>query len=211
MFLSLSTLGVYAAGEAMIKLSRSFVLGDSIEWPTAIDRICMLFDEHSFDLIEGSRHDNLVFVRGSWISTVMAFNPEQWKIVARVRPDWIDGIRCLILELEVSSSGQVLTTSEREYFVMLLKELHQRLHSIVYAVDDHSAMILYGDGPGHELTRGALSARQNLVTMGSFFFIFPLGFVLLTSLFGTSWFVAVSLSFMMSMLVWNAYLFSTKK
>lgn len=197
---------------SMIKLSRSFVLGDAVEWPGAIDRICALFDAHSFELIEGSRHDNLVFVRGSWLSTVMAFNPEQWKVVAKIRPDWIDGIRCLILELEVSTSGQVVSTAEREYFVMLLKELYQSLHSVIHSVDAHSAMILYGgDAAQRELVRGSHAARQNLATMGAFFFVFPVVLVALNTLLGMTWLFAAGGAFMISMLVWNAYLFSTKK
>ena len=195
----------------MIKLSRSFVLGGSARWPASLDRVCELFVGYGFELIEGSRQDNLVFVRGSWVSTVMAFNPEQWKVVARVHPEAIDGIRCLILELEITTSGQVVATSEREYFLMLLKDLHQRLHSIVHHVDDHTAMILYGEASHHDLVRGDLAAKQNMATMGSFFFVFPLALVMLTSLFGMTWIVAAGVSFTLSMVVWNAYLFSSKK
>lgn len=162
-----------------------------------------------FEPIEGSGPEKLVFIRGTWLSTVMAYSPKQWKVALRIYPDSLDGIPRLCIEMDVTTSGQIVSLYEREYFIALLKQLHQDLHAVVHRVNVEQAMVLYGQHD-HAMVKEELATKQNIVTALSFFFVFPVLLLLLASLMGMPWFVAVCISFISSMTVWNIYLFSKK-
>lgn len=118
------------------------------------------------------------FSRGSHISTMMAFNPAQWRMQATLRICHNAHPRDQILELaiEISSFGQIMTPRERDYFVSLTEEIERDLKLLLSGPKHASsqAMVLQpGPAGGGALmtttvpdsTMAAASATVQNITM----------------------------------------------
>ncbi len=194
----------------MMEISRAFVLRDDVSLDAVTPRLTSVMLAHGFSF-EG-RHPSVAalrFERGSWARTVMALNPSQWRVRAQIAREPVGDTTCLVIKLDICTTGQLVTPAERDYFVSLIQELHQQLHAATYAIDPHTAMVLYS-GANTALVKSALAQHQNAATLLSFGLVLPTC-ALMASMFGVPWFVAAGGGFLVAMLFWNAFLFSTRR
>lgn len=128
----------------MFELSRSLVLGAQSRWPHAAQAVIAVFEQEGFELLGDPGVEPLSFVRGTWLSTVMAIGPHKWKVRASLVQDVLDDTPRLVLTLHVYTHGQIVTHSERAYFIALLKQLQRSVHVATHPMSSQQAMILYG-------------------------------------------------------------------
>lgn len=168
----------------MFELSRPLVLGQHARWPLAQPEVVGVFEREGFESLGDATALPLNFVRGTWMSTVMAMGPHKWKVRARVEQDAIDGVSRLLITLTVYTHGQIVTHSEREYFLAMLKQLQRSVHVATHALSAQQAMVLYG-AEDFALTKHQI-ARQSVVALLVLMVGVPASALVMALLFGSS-------------------------
>lgn len=190
----------------MFELSRPLVLGHQARWPQAKPEVIRLFEEEGFESLGDSTTLPLAFVRGTWISTVMALGPHKWKVRARVSQDVLDGVSRLIITFNVYTHGQILTHAEREYFIAMLKQLQRSVHIATHALSTQQAMVLYG-GEDFAMTKQQI-AKKSVVALVVLMGVVPVSGIIMLMLFGgwTFWppLIAMCISICIWMMVTNS-------
>ena len=133
-----------------MRLIRSFRVGEHVEPDGAGAVVREVLRDRGF---REPRGDGEHYVRGSWFSTATAFDPSQWRVRAGV---WLEAEPGtgpggeLRLELLVSTTGQIVTPRERDYFVLLIDEIEHDLRRTLGPWRRLSGPEVPGDGGGQQ-------------------------------------------------------------